>query len=113
MFGDRLRELRIEKKLSQKELGDLLSLSPNAIYNWEVGRSQPSVEAITKLAEYFNVTTDYLLCFTQDDLNKIERLKMALKEAGMLNGNDDMTEEDFEKAMAIVQTLKQYKNKND
>ncbi len=114
MFGDRLRELRKNKNLSQEQLGSILNVSANAVYSWENNRTQPSIEAIKQIAEYFNVTTDYLLNFTQEDYDNIEKLKIALKEAGMWNYDiDDMSKEDLEKAMDIVQTLKRHKNKDN
>lgn len=65
---------------------------------------------LTKIAQYFGVTIDYLLNFTQDDMDNIERLKQALKQAGMWDYSiDDMSREDFEKAMKIVAMLKEKK----
>lgn len=110
MFGNRLKELRKSKNLSQEKLAEILGASNNAVYNWEVGRSQPPIEIITKLAEYFNVTTDYLLGFSKDNLDEIEKLKIALKEAGMMVG-DDLTMEELEKALKIVEMMKD--NKKD
>lgn len=111
MFGERLCELRKSKNLSQKELGEMFSITSNAIYSWENGKSQPSIEIINKLAQYFNVTTDYLLGSNQEDRDNIDRLKIALKEAGMLNGeNENLTKEDLQKAMQIVNMLKEKKD---
>lgn len=112
MFGDKLRGLRTSKNLSQEKLGSILNVSSNAVYSWEVGKTQPSIEMITKIAKYFDVTPNYLLGFNQEDKDNIERLKITLKEAGLFNGEDeDMTKEDFEKAMAIVRTLKEQEKK--
>lgn len=87
-----------------------MGYSKNAISGWESSRTEPPINIITKIAKYFDVTTDYLLGFNQDDKDNIKNLKIALKEAGMLNGeNEDMTREDFEKAMQIVNMLKDKK----
>ncbi len=86
----------------------MFNVTKNAVYSWEAGKSQPSIEIITKLAQYFNVTTDYLLGFNQDDLDKIEKVKLACQEAGLMAGQD-FTLEEFEKAMLIVEILKDAK----
>ena len=74
---------------------------------------QPPIETITQISKYFNVSADYLLGLNQDDLDKIERLKACLKEMGLFNGNDDMTKEDFEKALKIVEMMKEKKDTNN
>lgn len=105
LFGDRLKELRISKNLSQEELGNILGVRKSSISNWETDKATPTYDILTKLAQYFNVTTDYLLGFNQDDLDKIEKLKVTLKEAGLMVG-DDLTIEEIEKALKIVEMLK-------
>lgn len=107
MFGERLKELRKSKKVTQEDLAKKFDVNPATVSAWEVGKAEPSYEVLTKLANYFGVSIDYLLNFTQDDLDKIEKLKQALKEAGMWDYEmDDMSKEDFEKAMKIVAMMK-------
>lgn len=110
LFGDRLKELRKEHNLTQEDIGNLCDVGKTTISNWENNITQPPFEIIKKLAEYFGVTIDYLLNFTQDDVDNMERLKQALKQAGMWDYSiDDMSREDFEKAMKIVAMLKEKK----
>lgn len=109
LFGDKIRELREKKGISQKNLGEMFDVTSNAVYSWENNKAQPSIEIIKQLADYFDVSTDYLLGFNQDDLDNIERLKIALKEAGIMAG-DDLTIEEFEKALQIVEMLKERKD---
>lgn len=107
MFGERLKELRKSKKVTQEDLAKKFDVNPATVSAWEVGKAEPSYEVLTELANYFGVSIDYLLNFTQDDLDKIEKLKQALKEAGMWDYEmDDMSKEDFEKAMKIVAMMK-------
>jgi transcriptional regulator with XRE-family HTH domain len=61
MFGKRLKALRLEKGLSQSELGRLVSLKSQTISHYETGYRSPSVVTINHLCEIFNVTSDYLL----------------------------------------------------
>lgn len=110
MFGDKLKELRKSKNLKQEDIGDFCGVGKATVSAWEVGKAQPSYDILVKLANYFDVTPNYLLNFTQDEEDEIERLKQALKEAGMWDYSiDDMSKEDFEKAMQIVAMLKEKK----
>lgn len=60
-FGLRLRELRQEKGLSMKKLGEAVGLSASAICLWENGTYDISSENLITLAKFFQVSTDYLL----------------------------------------------------
>ena len=59
--GEILAKLRKERNLGQKELAAYLSLSTGTISNYENGVHSPDLNTLCKLAEYFGVTTDYLL----------------------------------------------------
>ncbi len=61
IFSTKLKELRIEKKLSQKELANILKTNNSSICDWERERSQPDLETLVDIAKFFNVSTDYLL----------------------------------------------------
>jgi len=61
MLGDRIRELRTKKGMTQKELADILGVTDAAIGMWENARREPDVEHIKKMATIFGVTTDYLI----------------------------------------------------
>ncbi len=60
-FYERIKELRIEKGLSQTQLAKQTKLSQSAIAFWECGQRVPGAEAIIILSRFFGVTTDYLL----------------------------------------------------
>lgn len=57
----RIRELREEKGLSQIELAKAVNFTQAFVSSWEAGRRTPNVETIIFLAQFFGVTTDYLL----------------------------------------------------
>lgn len=61
MFSDVLRKLRKEKGLSQSALADILNMSQQAIGKWETNHATPDFDTLVQLADYFNVSTDYLL----------------------------------------------------
>lgn len=76
MTGDRIRQARIEKRLTQEGLAKLISKSKQVISNWERGYSKPIDEDIAKLASLLDVSTDYLLGMTnlpQSSLSEVER----------------------------------------
>lgn len=64
-FKIRLKELRIEKNISQAEIGKLLNMSKMAISHWEKGNSEPSIDQLKKLALFFDVSIDYLVGYTE------------------------------------------------
>ena len=63
----RLLELRKLAGLSQKELAKILNCSQNMISQWENGTRDPSTDTLKAMADYFNVSTDYLLGRTDEN----------------------------------------------
>ena len=59
-FADQLKQLRIQRGLTQAALSKELNVTQNAIFNWENGKREPSIEMIQKIADYFQVSTAYL-----------------------------------------------------
>ncbi|PNY18218.1 MULTISPECIES: helix-turn-helix domain-containing protein [Streptococcus] len=94
IFPERLKKLRKEKRLTQKELGERLGVKQNTFTNWENGKREPNLSIILKLAEILETSTDYLLGYTilskdvpvvslsEIDIKNIENLSML--ELGML-----------------------------
>lgn len=56
-----IKELRKSRKLSQKDLAEKLNVHQTAVSQWEQNRTMPDIEMIKKLADFFEVTTDYIL----------------------------------------------------
>ena len=61
LFKERLKELRVERKLSQTDLAKELNVSQRSISSWETGFRQPDFETLERIAKFFDVTADYLL----------------------------------------------------
>ncbi len=59
--GQILKVLRQERKIGQNELAKRLELSNASISYWENGKQEPSASALFKLAQFFNVSVDYIL----------------------------------------------------
>ena len=62
----RLKELRADKNLTQKELATMLGLSKNIICEYEKGRAEPSVETLTAMCKIFQCSADYLIGLSDD-----------------------------------------------
>lgn len=60
-IGQRIRKLRLSKGLTQQELADAVYMTLSAIGKIEMGIRVPSVDTLIIMAEYFDVTTDYIL----------------------------------------------------
>lgn len=61
MLGENIRRLRQERGLRQEELGRRVGASKQSVSNWENGNIAPSIDLLLRLADFFGVSTDYLL----------------------------------------------------
>ena len=61
MIGNRIKQLREEKGIKQEELANKISVSPSAIGMYETNKREPNNEITLKIANFFCVSTDYLL----------------------------------------------------
>jgi len=60
-FKDRIKELRIEKELSQEELAKAIDVHVKTISKWERGVWSPNIDSIELLANFFKVTAGYII----------------------------------------------------
>ena len=89
-FGQRITNERNNLSISQKDLADILGVSPSQISNYESGKRMPSYDILETMANYFHVTTDYLLGISHESFLDISGLtedqkaflKLALKIMG-------------------------------
>lgn len=78
-FPERLKKLRKEKNLYQKELAEILGVSRPTISQYEAGTRRPDNETLEKLADYFKVSIDYLLGRT-DERSPVDKIKSAISD---------------------------------
>ena len=101
-FRDRLIKLRKELNLTQEELAQKIGYTRTAISAWEIGRNEPSNTDTIKLAEYFGVSTDYLLGKSDirnpngEDLDKLQ-IGLSTKEYKNISDEQLKQIEDFAK----------------
>ena len=66
IFGKKLKELRIDKGLKQEELANALNVTQRKISYLETGKIEPDLMCLGKIADYFEVSVDYLLGRKED-----------------------------------------------
>lgn len=99
MLMDRIKELALKRGKSLKEVAVEIGLSENAIYKWTT--QSPNSETLEKVADYFNVTTDYLLGRDKDSINDIAMM-FRQTEAGVPEDKKEEFREDVERYMDFL-----------
>ena len=66
-LSEKLRDLRLKRNLSQKELADTLGISPSIVSSYELGERIPSVDRLLALANFYGCSVDYLLGKSQEE----------------------------------------------
>ena len=61
-FPERLNETRKKLGYTAQRMADIMDVSIRTYRNWESGHASPNLEALVRIADIFNVATDYLLC---------------------------------------------------
>ena len=80
-FGNKLKELMQETKTTQRELAKSLGVERGSISNWVTGKRTPDAYMMTQIAEYFNVTVDFLLKGNNDkNLKNVEKDIQEIRE---------------------------------
>lgn len=110
MFQDKLRTLRRQHTLSQRELGQALGVSASTIGMYEQGRRQPDPDMLIKICSYFHVSADFLLSESKepeeadDIMAEIEELgrRLMSSEALMFEGAP-VTPSDIRKLIDAMQ----------
>lgn len=102
-FSNRIRTLRLEKGLSCDELGKYVGVSRVSAWQWEAGINYPNNHVLLKLAELFDVTTDYLLGKSDVKNPDIELNEFEVAFHGEVK---DLTPEAKEKILEYARLLK-------
>lgn len=74
-FAVRLRTIRKRRKLTQRDLASKLNISQSTIALYETGARKPDPDTINKIADFFDVSTDYLLGRSDDTVNIYEEFQ--------------------------------------
>lgn len=60
-FGERLKQIRLEKGYTQKDIINKINISQNGYSSWELGKTEPNLTSLKKLSNIFHISVDYLL----------------------------------------------------
>lgn len=118
MLKDVLKELRTQKKLTKKQVAENIGITERAYIAYEYGERDVSTETLSRLADFYGVTTDYLLGREPGELDNIEKLKkefnMSALEKKILEGylelSDDMRGNFMEFLQKSVQDIQKESN---
>ena len=106
---NRIKQLRLEKKLNQKELAEIIGIAQPTLSGWETGRTQIDYDNLIKLAKYFEVSLDTLLgadtAPTQIGEKIPKDLKKLLNEEEITLNGRMVSPEDKEKMLRIIEAL--------
>ncbi|WP_367783333.1 helix-turn-helix transcriptional regulator [Streptococcus pluranimalium] len=109
MFRERLKKLRLEAGLTQKEIAEKFGIKQPTYAQWESGRTKPKGETLEKFANFFNVSTDYLLGNTDQknasDIDE-EALEASLRKSIGYNGQPPTDQEVQNMKNALIDYLK-------
>ena len=114
MFAKRLTNLREKKNLYQKDIAEIFNIEQATVSNWEKGKRIPDSEMLIKLANFFEVSVDYLLgndttlTTKEEELKEIEALKQLLIKNGFMKSNEDLTNEELDRLMKFVNANKEF-----
>lgn len=104
MFSKRLRNLRENKGMKQEELGDMLGLSASTIGMYEQGRRQADNETLIKIADFFDVSIDYLLGKTE--VKKYEQPYENKLEEVLFSKAKELSEEEKKTVLSVINAIK-------
>ena len=101
---NRIRELREEAGLKQGELASILGIKQNTLSTWETGRYEPDNEMLRKIADYFDVTTDYVL--GRSPLRKMHTPQVdTMNVMNLLHVVEQMTKEQFSAVLQFAERV--------
>lgn len=99
----RLKQLREENNLSQLDLANKLNMSQQTISAYEKGTREPDIETIKKISDFFNVSTDYLICKTDIRSNDKEEQEFRFAYHKEMEG---LTDKEISDALRFYKEMK-------
>ncbi len=105
ILGKRIKELRLEINLNQSEFANILNIRNTTLSQYENGINIPNDDMKIKIADYFNVSVDYLLGRSDNRNYKDEIIANAFHQVS----TDGLSQEDIDFVKAMVEQLKNKK----
>lgn len=101
-IGEKIKKLRKSKKWTQEDLAAKLAVLQPHVNRWERNKCAPSLEALKKLSELFNISLDTLI-FDEQDLNKIDLRDRSLVEK--IKQLDKLSPKDRDTIIELIETF--------
>ncbi|AKL96307.1 transcriptional regulator [Clostridium aceticum] len=113
-FSHRLKQLRKEKKITQEDLANQLNKTRSTVAGYETERKEPDYDTLKKIAEFFDVSTDYLL--GHSDIPHLYSAKDCITETKARYGleDKDLPDEAIKQIEDYIEFIKQkYRNNEE
>lgn len=107
-FGRKLKLLREGRKMYQSELAELLNLAPSSISMYEKDERDPDTSTVKKIAEIFNVSTDYLL-----GVNDTKEINEPIEIAASMKDKADLSQMSDKDKAYILDLIERLKGKSE
>ena len=107
-IGARIKEARLKVGLTQKQVSELVGVSPHAVWSWESGKMKPTPEHLLELAYQCETSTDWLL---GRDVVEAEILKEA--DVSFRNAIEGLPMEDIESIMNFIRFVREQRRRTE
>lgn len=104
IFGSRIKYLRKNQNIKQRELAFLLDIHPSSISQYESGQRIPNDELKIKIADFFKVSVDYLIGHTSKEAENIFK-PISKHQRALLKTCEDLNQIDFDKVIEYAELL--------
>lgn len=108
-LNENIKNARLKKKMTQRELGQAIGVSHNAISDWESGNHKPDADTVMALCKVLDVDANYMLDWEEKVAasNVKDVLEKVLRENDFFEG-DDLTEENLDKLIKFINANKDF-----
>jgi len=76
-LSNQLKDLRLDHQYTQRDLGDILNMSPQAISSYENGKVVPGIDVLIAYAEHFGLSVEYFFPYKKEEVQEYERLSSS------------------------------------
>lgn len=101
-FQDVFKQLRLEKKLSQDKIAEELDVSPSLVSKWENNQSTPAPEMLEYIADYFDISVDYLI--GRSKYKNLEKDNSELENA-LFSKAKELSDEDKKAILQVMNAI--------
>ena len=110
IYLNRLAELRKSNGLSQQQFAKIFGVAQNTVSNWENGNRLVDTENLQKIADYFGVTTDYILCRDSKPISQSSTEKAVSDEEimfALFDGDKEITPEMYDEVKQFARFVRE------